>query len=103
MFDLDDPGGRGGVDDAGDPAAALCGVEPDAMGTPEQRIAWVLTQHPCAATLAVLESLVEVVLQRRWRVLAAKAWERQRAAVTAYAAAARVTATALPAMSSCTQ
>ena len=107
MFDdVPDPDDRGEAA-ANAPAGGVepghFGVKPDAFGSPEQRIAWVLSQPPSGATLAVLESLIDTVLTRRWRVLAAKAWERQRAAVTALSAAAKVTATVIPPMSDCTQ
>jgi hypothetical protein len=103
MFDpgLADPDDRDGEFAAA--AGGLRGVEPDAFGGPPQRIAWVLGQRPCGATLAVLESLVDVPLPRKWRVLAAQAWERQRASVSALAVAAKVTATVVAPMSECTQ
>lgn len=61
-------------------------------GTPEQRLVWVLGQQPSAVTWAVLETC-DVALPVRCRVLAARAWERQRAAVTAWSTAAKVSAT----------
>ena len=92
-------------DDRGDAASGepVGDVAPDSFGSPEQRIAWVLTQPPSGATLAVLESLVDTVLTRAGRVLAAKAWERQRASVTALSAAAKVAATVVAPMSDCTR
>src|SRR5437016_499428 len=87
MFESQQPGDDGDGEETAD-AGLVHGVLPTPDGSPEQRI-------PSAATQAVLESVAEVVLARDWRVLAAKAWERQRAAVTAWTAAARVTATVL--------
>ena len=53
----------------------------------------MLDQPPSAATHAVLEALVDVALPRDLQVLASKAWDRQLAAMSAVAAAARVAAT----------
>lgn len=63
-------------------------------GSPAKRLAWVLDQTPSAATHAVLESLLDQPLPRDQQVLAAKAWERQLAAMNAVCVAARATATA---------
>lgn len=63
-------------------------------GSAALKLAWVLDQAPTAATHAVLESLVGVPLPRDLQVLAAKAWDRQFAAMAAVVAAARATATA---------
>jgi hypothetical protein len=62
-------------------------------GSAAGKLAWVLDQAPCAATHAVLESLLDRPLPRELQVLAAKAWDRQVASTMANAAAARVTAT----------
>jgi hypothetical protein len=58
MFEHLDPAGGDGDRDPR-PVDPLAGIEPTRDGTPTQRIAWVLTQRPSAATLAVLEGLVE--------------------------------------------
>jgi hypothetical protein len=84
MFEHDE-GGAAGRD-------VLAGVRPDRSGTPQQQIAWVLTQRPSAATLAVLEAMISVPLPRAWRVLEAKCWDRQQSAVAALASAAKVSA-----------
>lgn len=62
-------------------------------GSAATRLAWVLDQHPSAATHVVLESLVDTPLPRDLQVLAAKAWDRQYAAMGAVCAATRVAAT----------
>jgi hypothetical protein len=97
MFDLEGPDDGDAAAGPVDGAARLFGVEPDLNGSAEQRLAWTVIQPPSAVTLAVLESLVHVALPQRWRVLAAQAWERQRASATAYAAAAKVAATVVSA------
>jgi hypothetical protein len=62
-------------------------------GSAATRLAWVLDQAPSTATHAVLESLLDAPLPRDLQVLAAKAWDRQVAAMQAVASAARVAAT----------
>ena len=53
----------------------------------------MLDQPPSAATHAVLEPLLDEALPRDLQVLACKAWDRQLAAMSATASAARVAAT----------
>jgi len=62
-------------------------------GSAATRLAWVLDQAPSAATHAVLEPLLDQPLPRDLRVLLAKAWDRQLAAMSATVSAARVAAT----------
>jgi hypothetical protein len=84
-------GGSGAAGGAVD--GALLGVAPARFGSPQQRIAWVLSRPPSGVTMSVLEDLVDVALPRAWRVLAAKAWDRQVASIAALAAAASSTGT----------
>jgi hypothetical protein len=70
-------------------------VEPpaaDPFGTVDDRLAWLLTEPPSAVTLAVLESLTELALTARQKVLVAKAWDRQVSAVVVAAMDAKLTA-----------
>src|SRR4051812_20208706 len=79
--------------EAANPPEGLPPTPGDAYGPPRQRLVWVLGQQPSATTLAVLESLMTVPLTDAERVMAAHAWDRQGAATTAYATAAKVAAT----------
>src|ERR1044072_3992119 len=62
-------------------------------GSAATKLSWVLDQVPSAATHAVLESLLDAPLPADLRVLAAKGWDRQYAAMGAVVSASRVAAT----------
>src|SRR5437763_4977007 len=62
-------------------------------GSSRERLEWVLTQPPSAATHAALETLDPLELTSRERVQLAQAWDRQLSTVTAHQLAALDAAT----------